>query len=280
MRKLGLVVAAAAMVGLFAGSAWAGSLPSSKVAIVQGDLFGLASACILDTQGGNPLSLVCEGTSGGSQVADTGFQTVMTTFIKTPNGKELAFDVGLQCGLITFTQAKAKGGGGSGNDKSNAEGRISVRVAITPVDKDGVDIGDTFYALPNNDGDSPLGTDGSDSDSADPDGVTYCHRFQELEVSFANLVCEEGQDCEIAVSLLLETLEAHAFNFVAPNVTSGIKKIEVQARATADADIFGGDGNAKGEAFVGIGSMLVETVRAVQAFDSSTGINPDITDLQ
>ncbi len=279
MRKLGLVVAAAAMVGLFAGSAWAGSLPSSKAAIVQGDLFGLASACVLDTQDGNPLGLACKAPPTDGDPADTGFNTVMTTFIKTPNGKELAFDVGLQCGLITFTQAKAKGGGGSGSDKAAAEGRISVRVAITPVDKDGGDIGDTFYALPDNDGGSPLATDAS-APAEGPQGVTYCFRFQKLEVSFANLVCEEGEDCEIAVSLLLETLEAHAFNFVAPNVTSGIKKIEVQARATADADIFGGDGNAKGEAFVGIGSMLVETVRAVQAFDSSTGINPDITDLQ
>ena len=139
MRKLGLAVAAAAVVGLFAGTAWAGSLPSSKAAIVQGDLFGLASACVLDTQDGNPLGLVCEGTAGGAEVADTDFNTVMTTFIKTPNGKELAFDVGLQCALITFTQAKAKGSGGSGSDKSNAEGRISVRVAITPVDRDGND---------------------------------------------------------------------------------------------------------------------------------------------
>ena len=278
MRKLALAAAAAAVVGLFAGSAYA--LPSSKAAIVQGDLFGLASACVLDTQGGNPLTLVCKGTAGGAQVADTGWNPVMTTFIKTPNGKELAFDVGLQCGLITFTQAKAKGGGGSGSDKAAAKGRISVRVAITPVDKDGNDTGDTFYALPNNDGASPLGTDGSDSSATDPDGVTYCSRFQALEVSFANLVCEESQDCEIAVSLLLETLDAHAFNFVAPNVAPGIKRIDIEARATADADIFGGDGNAKGEAFIGMGSTLIETVRAVQAFDESTPTDPVITNLE
>lgn len=274
MRKLALAVAAAAVLGLFAGSAYA--LPSSKAAIVQGDLFGLASACKLATQGGNPLGLVCVGT-GGPEVADTGWNPVMTTFIKTPNGKELAFDVGLQCALITFTQAKAKGGGGSGNDKAAAEGRISVRVAITPVDRDGNDTGDTSYALPNNDGNNPLGTDAA---ADGPDGVTYCFRNQELEVSFDNLVCEEGEDCEIAVSLLLETLNAHAFNFVAPNVTPGIKRIDIEARATAAAAIFGGDGNAKGEAFIGMGSTLIETVRAVQAFDENTPTDPVITDLE
>ena len=275
MKKLGLAVAAAVAIGLFAGSAYA--LPASKAAIVQGDLFGLASACVLDTQGGNPLGLVCESTAGGAQVADSGWNSVMTTFIKTPNGKELAFDVGLQCGLITFTQAKAKGGG-SGSDKAAAEGRISVRVAITPVDKDGNNTGATSYALPNNDGaNNPLGTDAPPLPG--PEGVTYCSRFQELEVSFAHLVCEEGEDCEIAVSLLLETLNAHAFNFVAPNVVPGIKRIDIEARATADADIFGGDGNAKGEAFIGMGSTLIETVRAVKAFDENTPTDPVITDL-
>ena len=275
MKKLGLIIAAAAMVA-FAGSAYA--LPASKAAIVQGDLFGLATACVIEQQTGG--GLTCDNPPTGTDPSDTGFVTVMTTFIKTPNGKELALDVALQCGLITFTEAKAKttGGGGKGDDKAAAEGRIQVRVALTPVDKDGVSNGDTFYAVPNDDSISSS-LEGPGSGDSGPDGVTYCFRFQKLEVSFDNLVCETGKECEISVSLLLETLAAHAFNFVAPNVEPGIKRIEVQARATADADIFGGDGSTKGEAFVGMGSMLVETVRAIQSFDENTAINPVITDL-
>jgi len=229
---------------------------------------------------------------GGGTVDDTGWITVMTTFMRTPNSKDLAFDVALQCALVTFTEAKAKGSGsGGGSAKAAAEGRISVRVKVTPVDNDGNDVSDTLnpvrYALPDNDGANVLGTDGSDSDAADPDGVTYCNRFQELAVSFENLVCLSDEtenpddECIIAVSLLLETLNAHAFNFVMPDVSSGPKQIEVQARATANADVFGDSlSSARGEAFVGMGSTLVETLGLVKSYDPNDGPNPTFTDLE
>ena len=93
---------------------------------------------------------------------------------------------------------------------------------------------------------------------------------------------DPDDDCEIAVSLLLETLTAHSFNFVLPNVISGNKMIEVQARATADANVFSGtpDSSAKGEAFIGMGSMLIETVRAIKSFDENTDTDLDFKDLQ
>ena len=221
----------------------------------------------------------CESTGG--VVADTGFNTVMTAFIRTPNGKELAFDVALQCGLITFTKSVAKGPG-SGGSKTNADGRIQVRVAVTPVDNDGLNPGTTLYAFPQNDGSNDV-NEGPASGDSGPDGVTYCRRFQELEVTFENLICEDNvtAQCQIAVSLLLNTLTAHSFNFVLPNVTSGPKMIEVQARATADANVLSGtaDAGARGEAFVGMGSMMIETVRAVNAWDETTDPNPDFADL-
>lgn len=209
-------------------------------------------------------------------------------YIKTPNGKELSFDVALQCALITFTEAKAKGsGGGGGSAKAAAEGRISIRVAVDEVDNAGTLTGaPTRYALPDNDGANVLGTD-APAPAEGPDGVTYCFRFQELEVSFENLVClfdETGNpddECIIAVSLLLETLNAHAFNFVLNDVSPGNKRITVQARATADADVFGDPlSSARGEAFVGMGSTRIETLRAVKAFDPTDGPIVDFTDLQ
>jgi len=107
------------------------------------------------------------------------------------------------------------------------------------------------------------------------DGVTYCYRFQQIKLTVDELACFDGDDtndtadCEITLALLLKTLEAHAFNYVLTNLPSGPKMIEVQARATAHADVFGGLGAAKGEAFVGVGSTLVETVRAVQGYDAA-----------
>ena len=282
MRKLTLAAAAAAVLGLFAGSAWAGTIPSSKVAVTYGDLFGLASACAID---GASATADCKGDGAGTgDTDDTGYVTVMTSWLRTPNGKELAFDISLQCGLITFTKSVAKGGG-SGGSKTNADGRIQVRIGLTPVDNDGNDVGPTGYAFPNSDGSNPLG--GPASGDSGPDGVTYCHRFQELEVTFENLIClsatttDPADDCEIAVSLLLETLNVHSFNFIYPNIDSGLKRIEVQARATANAKVFSGtvDAAARGEAFIGMGSMYATTVRAVEAYDANTGPNPSFEDL-
>lgn len=268
----------------FAGGAWAGTLSSSKFAFAQGDLHALGvSACKIS---GTTGSLVCKGGTPAQNAAptdDTGFETIMTTFLRTPNSKEIALDVSLQCGLITFTKANAKGtGGGGGSSKASAEGRITVRVKITPVDNRGDPTGeDPTFAIPDNDGGGALAGPGS-SDS-DPQGVTYCFRFQELELSFADLLCTENELCDISVSLLLETLTATSFNFIDPNVSPGPKMIEVQARAIADADVFLVDNgeltSAKGEAFIGMGSMAAETVRAVKAFDENTGANPDFCDL-
>ena len=83
MRKLTLGIVAGALAAFLSGPASAGTLSSSKVAFSQGDLFGLASACVID---GASLVADCEGT-GGAEVADTGFVTVMTSFIRTPNNK-------------------------------------------------------------------------------------------------------------------------------------------------------------------------------------------------
>ncbi len=282
MKKLGLLLAAAAMVA-FAGGANAGSLSSSKVAFALGDLSGLGvEAC--DQAG--PNAGACET---GASTDDTGFVDVMQTFIKTPNGKELSFDVALQCALITFTEAKAKGSGKTGGSGGAAsEGRISVRVVVDDVDQDGEVIPDTTrYALPDNDGNSLLAT-GAPPAATGPEGVTYCSRFQELAVSFESLVClyDETEDpddeCIIAVSLLLKTLNASSFNFVMANLTSGNKMVRVQARATADASVFTGDilSSARGEAFIGMGSTRIETVRAVKAFDPDVGPLVDFIDLQ
>jgi hypothetical protein len=275
----GRIIGSIAGLLLATASVQAGGLPSSKVAIVQGDLFGLGvEACKL--AGPNPGDCAT-----GVATDDSGYITVMQSFIKTPNGKELAFDAALQCGLITFTEAKVKSKGGGG---SSAEGRIQVRVKVTPVDNDGVATGEPVeYALPNNDGANDI-NGGPASGDAGPQGVTYCNRFQELALSYDNLVClfdstgTPGDECEIAVSLLQKTLNAHAFNFVLPNTSSGIKRIEVQARATADAAVFAGDtlSSARGEAFIGMGSTRITTVRAVKSFDENTGVLPTIEELQ
>ncbi len=311
MRKLALALTGAAAAVLMVGAAWAGNLPSSNAAASIGELTALGIACKDagnfddgDLTDGTP----CED----GAVAETPWTTVQQTFIKTPNGKELAFDVAIQCGLVTFTQVKSKGGT---KDSSQAEAEVKIRVRIDDVANNTLEVipGTTRFAEP-----------GEDSAS---NGVTYCQRLQKLDAVFQGILqtgdefqiedpdnevgddegligdgnCDPGEDCITVVgtcllidpntsnivldvdclepeelALLLETLTATAFNFLAANETPGIKKIDVQARATADTALFGTqNGSAKGEAFVGLGSMLVETVRMVKDADGT----PVIQDL-
>jgi hypothetical protein len=288
MRRIGYALVGAA---LLAAPASAGSLPSSKVSFAQGDLYALGNhACASSGFSTDVAPGACLGNNdpGGSLVTDdTGWNTILRSYMKTPNNKEVGMAVYLQCGLVTFTEAKAKGSGKTGGSGSAASGgRIVVRVGVTPVDNDGNEIGDREWAYPENDGANPLAFNDPDNPAGEADGVTFCSRFQELSLSFANLQClsdDSGipaEDCEIAVSLLLSSLSAHSYYFIYPNAESGNMKIEVEARALADADVFGGDGSARGEAFVGLGTMHAETVRAIKSFNEDTGAMVTFEELQ
>ena len=268
MKKLVFYVSLAVMVALVTGSAYGASIPSSKAAASIGELTALGRACSDEGPVPDPPAACPDGS-----MEDTGWVTVQRTFIKTPNGKELSFDAALQCGLVTFTQVKSKGGD---KDGAQAEARIAVRIKITNLASGSLDPipGSVHFAI-------PLGDDGS-SDT----GVTYCHRLQRLEAVFQGIIegcivdgliditdeCLEPEE----VSLLLETLTATSFNFLSANEVSGVKMLEVQARATAATELFGTElGSAKGEAFVGLGSLIVETIRLIKDEDGT----PVIQDL-
>lgn len=294
MRKLTLAAAGVACVTLGGVQAMAEGLPSSKIAIMQGDLYGLgAHACADAGTVPDPDDLPPgPGACDEGLLEDTGFVNVMSSFIKTPNGKELTFDVSLQCGLVTFTQVKnVTTTGGSLTSVAEGQGRIQVRVKVTEVDNNGneFDGGEVWYAYPQNDGTNPLAGDPPPAGDNGAAGVTFCHRFQQLSLTTRELTCTDGDDenddaqCEVTIGLLLRTLDAHSFNYALSNLPSGPKKIEVQARATAAANIFGdtgSDGSAKGEAFVGVGSTVVETGRAVNSYDVSAGPIVEFEELQ
>ena len=103
-------------------------------------------------------------------------------------------------------------------------------------------------------------------------GVTFCSRFQQLDAKFAGLncianlttgvvTCEDPEE----LRLLLETMNANAFNYLLPDVTPGVWKIEVQAKAKANVALAGsGLGSAGAEAFIGLGSTRIESLRLVK----------------
>ncbi len=265
MKKLGLAVAAAALLALGAGTANAQeNLPSSKAVASVDNLVNLGVACAAAGPiAGDINSPDCTGVSA---VDDTGWVNIHHVRIKTANNKELAFDMALQCGIVTDTTVKSKGGNKEG---SNARGTIRVRIRVRD-DSSGV----IRFAQP---------TGGLDAFgvadpliAADPVGIVYCDRFQQLEAKFAGLNCTADLITGIVtctdpeeLRLLLRTLNANAFNFLLPDVQPGAKSIWVQARAEADANIFGTDmqSNAQAQAFAGAGSLFVEEVRFIRGED-------------
>jgi len=247
MKKLACVVVAMALAGAFAVPAFA---QSSKAAWRFSELVDLSA------------------NSGGTM--DTGWKTVLTTHIKTPNAKELAIGVSLQCGLVTSTTVRSKNGT---QDTSSAQGRIKVRVKITQPD------GTVIYAEPDNAKDGLPSSILADPDA--PTGVTYCDRFQKLEATFAGINCTADLTTGVVtcadpeeLRLLLETMNAHHFNFIHANAVPGVQTVEVQAIAQANI-LLGGTklGSANAEAFAGAGALYVETIRLIKDADGTTDLN-------
>jgi len=245
--------------------AFGGNLPSSKAAAASGYLMALGRACSEDPPPEGP------GECATASATETAWVTVQRTYIKTPNAKDLVMNVAMQTALVTFTQVKSKGGD---KDASKAQASVQVRVVIYDVDNSTLQVIPTShrYAYPS-----------SDNGVNDGSGVTYNSRTQVLSATFQGIIercIVDGtilinDDCldPEEVSLLLETLSANSFNFIAANEGPGIKQIDVQAKAMANTAMFGTEqGSAKGEAYVGLGSMLIETVRFVKDQDGQSEI--------
>jgi len=204
-------------------------------------------------------------TAGTGGTTDTGWVDVLTTHIKTPNGKELAIGASLQCGLITDTTVRSKNGD---LDSSASRGKIAVRVQITQPN------GSVVYAQPDN------GADLISDISLNGEGVTYCDRYQKLAAKFSGLNCTANLDTGVVtcadpeeLQLILQTLSANHFNFIHANAVPGVQKVVVQARAQAGM-LLGGTqlGAASAEAFIGAGALSVNTVRLVKDADGTADL--------
>jgi len=201
--------------------------------------------------------------TGGT--TDTGWQDVLTTHIKTPNGKELAIGASLQCGLVTDTTVRSRNGD---LDSSASRGKIAVRIQITQPN------GSVIYAQPSN------GADLTNDIPLSGDGVTYCDRYQKLAAKFSGLNCTADLDTGVVtcadpeeLQLILQTLSANHFNFIHANAIPGVQKVVVQARAQAGM-VLGGTqlGAASAEAFIGAGALSVETIRLIKDADGTADL--------
>ena len=194
--------------------------------------------------------------------------------IKVPSKKDLLIGVSLQTGIYTQTKVKGKGGGFA---SESASGTIDVAVELW---RDGIQVLDKV---------------------APENGVTFDHRAQTLEAVLGGVLdscydmgtwsfvddtstedpndktcVETGTDvldgvvtipCECyftdeEINLILDTMGAHHFNFVAKNLQSGTYtvKVIVTGSTASDQDNTGETSEAK--VGVGAGSVTIEVVRA------------------
>ncbi|MCI0746006.1 MAG: hypothetical protein L0Y58_11420 [Verrucomicrobia subdivision 3 bacterium] len=173
------------------------------------------------------------------------WQTILSNTLKTPNQKDLFIGVSLEVGLLTRTEVKSKNGVA---DTALAAAGVQVQVLV-------------------------------DGEPALPGTVVFGRRTQTLTAVFQGLIdgCLTNDpvtggiiidpDCvePEVLELILETMNANAFNFIVQDLTPGVHLIEVQARINLGATAQAGSATARG--LVGKGSMTVEEVRLIKTPD-------------
>lgn len=222
---------------------------------------------------------------GLTDVSSNGWFEVLSTNIKTANKKDLFISPSLECMLVTETSVKGNKAtaGTATSDISSAESRVLVRVGVDG-DDDGLrpdDIVDGTDRLAYPQGGTLLDLNNGGGITDRGDGVTYCQRSQELEALLGSVLencvesngipgfqSEECTETEEELRLLLNSTTANTFNFVLPDVSSGMHNVVVEATiALATTDSTKGAPPAKAKAGIGSGSVIVEEVRLVKDQD-------------
>ncbi|TET40913.1 MAG: hypothetical protein E3J66_06140 [Dehalococcoidia bacterium] len=168
--------------------------------------------------------------------ADSGWVLILDQTIKTANKKDLFIDASLLSALYTKTNVKSKGGV---KDTSSALAVVWLKVVVDE-------------ELPG-------------EQEAFPGAIVYNARYQELSATLQGIIDSTAPivigDPE-EIELIIATMSANSFNFIVPDLSSGMHTIEVWAKCSTDADSMEGD--AKAIAVIGLGSVTVEEVRMVK----------------
>jgi len=173
-----------------------------------------------------------------------GWQTLFSNTIKTSNQKDLFISASFEVGLYTQTLVSSKG---MVKDTSSADAKVQVRVVL-----DGTRV-------------------------VEPGEVVYGRRIQTLSATLEGAIAGcliidpttggiiLDPNCTVApeiIELVLETLDAASFNFVAVDVPQGVHTITVQAQVETATSAQTGTASAK--ALIGKGAMTVESVRLIK----------------
>ncbi len=192
-----------------------------------------------------------------AQYRQEGWFNILGNQIKTANPSDLIVDVSLECGIVTDTLVKSKGGN---RETSSAEAGVMIKVLV-------------------------------DGNEMDPGEVTFCRRYQELSATFQGLLENDlGETCLSAdpdtgvitideecmdpeeIELVLKTMNANSFNFLATDLGPGMHdvvvfaKIESGTNQTTESGT-NSDSTVDAYALLGKGSVAIEEVKMIKAED-------------
>lgn len=213
------------------------------LAVVMAVAFGFGSAFADNAK----VSAQC---SNVSLVGGTDYVPIFTQVIRTPNNWDLFIDVSLECGLTTNTKVVSKQ---LAKAVAEAEAIVMVRVLV-----DGV--------------------------PAEPGEIIFARRHQTLIAEFAGDISGAiivNPDLSVTIDpeliepemlqLILDTMAAHSFNFIAPDVSVGDHTVVVEAKlyylASPEGTVLEDETSAAADAYLGKGSVTIEEVRMVKGED-------------
>lgn len=175
-----------------------------------------------------------------------GWVTVLSSSIKTPASKELFVSGSLEAGLYTQTLVKSKN-----NKKDTSTASVAIQVQAL-IDGQPVPPGTVTYAAR------------TQTLSATLEGaIAGCLSLVTNPDGTQSIILDETCVTPEEIELILSTLNAATFNFVASNVPVGDHMVSLQARISSSTSVQ--EGSATAEGLVGKGTMIVETVRATHA---------------
>ncbi len=221
-QMIRVLAVSALMVTFVIGTAYGQNQPSSKVTAKTANL-----------------TLLTETNGTG------GWTTLFANTIKTANQKDLFINASFEVGLYTQTEVSSKN---MVKDTSKATAGVQVRVLL-------------------------------DGNEVEPGAVVYGRRTQTLSATLegaigscltlttnldgsTSIVVDTNCVTAETIELILETMDAAAFNFVAVDVPQGVHMIQVQARVETQGSAQLGSWSGFGT--IGKGSMTVESVRLIK----------------
>jgi hypothetical protein len=168
------------------------------------------------------------------------YNPIFAQLIKTPEQKDLFISVSLEVGLTTDTKVVSKK---LERASADAEALVMIKVLV-------------------------------DGEEALPGEVTFARRKQSMVAHFAgdisNALYIDGNGAiriqedlvePESLQLILDTLSAHSFNFIAPDVTADIHEIEVLAKIASSSTTSDAESVAVATAYLGKGTVTVDCMR-------------------